>query len=448
MKKIGDINRKIKKGKARILTANQFVKLTEEKGISYAYKNVDIVTTATFAPMCSSGAILNFKQPEPPMRMEKIYLDGVNAYGGLAAADCYIGATEESNSQKTYGGAHVIEKLINNEKISLEVKSKGTDCYPLKELFRHISQDDLNDFFLFNPRNCYQNYAVATNSSEKTLYTYMGKLLPQYGNATFSTSGQMSPLLKDPELLTIKPGTKVFLGGGTGFIAYRGTQFSSKSQANSYGIPVFPSRTLALIGNAKKMSSSFIKAAYLKNYGVTLFVGVGIPIPVLSEEVAFHASRSNKQITTVIKDYGKEGKPVIGEIDYETLFKNQLILSSKKIPASSMSGIKMASLICEILADRIRNGSFLLSCYEDDFEYETNGIQLVNENCMQNLPCVECGLCIGYCNKGALVQVDSSIRFYKDKCDSCMLCDDVCPFGLLPYEVFDKERVYYGSKIL
>ena len=90
---IAEINEKVKSGKAVVMTAEEVVALVKERGVREAAKRVDVVTTGTFAPMCSSGAFLNFGHAEPLIRMCRVSLNDVSAYAGLAAVDCFIGAT-------------------------------------------------------------------------------------------------------------------------------------------------------------------------------------------------------------------------------------------------------------------------------------------------------------------------------------------------------------------
>ncbi|MDP3013214.1 MAG: homocysteine biosynthesis protein, partial [Candidatus Subteraquimicrobiales bacterium] len=273
-KTFAEINEKIKKGEAVVVTAEEIIDLVKEKGVKQVAKEVDVVTTATFSPMCSSGAFLNFGHSEPPIKMSKIWLNDVPAYAGLAAVDCYIGASELSESLGlSYGGANVIEDLITGKPVKLRAIGYPTDCYPRKEIETYITKDAINQAYLFNPRNAYQNYPVAVNSSEQTLYTYMGTLLPRLSNATFSSAGQLSPLLNDPYLRTIGIGTRVFLGGTAGFVAYEGTQHNPTRERTDKGIPFGAAASLALIGDLKKMSKEFMRAARFHNYGVTLFVG-------------------------------------------------------------------------------------------------------------------------------------------------------------------------------
>ncbi|MCI0522069.1 MAG: homocysteine biosynthesis protein, partial [Bacteroidales bacterium] len=184
---------------------------------------------------------------------------------------------------------------------------------------------------------------------------------PAFGNANFSTSGEMSPLLNDPEMRTIGIGTRIFFGGTTGYVAWHGTQFNTGKPVNKYGVPVGNSATLALIGDASKMSTRFIRAAYFEKYGVSMFVGVGIPIPVLDEDMARRVMVRNSQIETNIIDYGSPDHDILGRIDYNSLFSGEITLNGKKIRTAPLSSIKVARDIAEILREEITAGRFLLT---------------------------------------------------------------------------------------
>jgi uncharacterized protein (DUF39 family) len=293
--------------------------------------------------------------------MERLTLNGVPVFGGIAAVDAYIGATETAMPQDSYGGAHVIEELIAGKDVLLQATGKGTDCYPRTEIKTLVNKNTVNEFFMFNPRNAYQNYNVAVNSTSRTKYTYMGTLLPAYGNANFSTSGELSPLLNDPELRTIGIGTRIFFGGTTGYVAWNGTQFNTGKPLNEHGVPVGNSATLSLIGDARNMSTRFIKAAYFEKYGVTMFVGVGIPIPILDEDIARRVSVRNSQIETNIIDYGSGNFEKLGQVDYKKLFSGEITLNGKKIRTAPLSSVKVAREIAEILGREIAEGRFFLT---------------------------------------------------------------------------------------
>ncbi len=339
-----EINEKIRSGKAVVVTAEEIVDMVKEKGVEQVTKEVDVVTTATFGPMCSSGAFMNFGHSSPAMRMEKIKLNDVEAYGGLAAVDTYIGATQESDTEGyEYGGAHVICDLIDGKDVRLTSSAKGTDCYPRTEIDTMIGLEDMNEAYLYNPRNCYQNYAAAINTSNKRLFTYMGVLNPNSSVVTYSTSGTLSPLLNDPMYRTIGMGTRIFIGGTVGYVAWKGTQFKSGSARDENNLPKTPSGTLALIGDLKGMDTNYIKPAVYEKYGTSMFVGgVGIPIPLIDEDMTRQVAISNDEIYTSVFDYSvSEGaKPILAEPSYEELRSGKITIDGKEIKTASLSSLK------------------------------------------------------------------------------------------------------------
>ncbi len=363
-KSFEEINSKIEKGEALVLTAEEMSDFVDEHGEDKALEEVDVVTTATFGAMCSTGAFLNFGHADPPIRMGRVYLNDVLAYAGIAAVDAYIGATEESEKRGAeYGGAHVIEDLLNGEEVHLRATSKGTDCYPRKELDTYITLDDLNQAYMFNPRNCYQNYWVAVNSSNKIIYTYMGPLYGNYGNASYSSAGQLSPLLNDPYYKTIGVGSRIFLGGAQGYIAWEGTQHNPMRERTDNGIPVGGAGTLAVIGDLKEMSTEYIRAATITNYGVSMYVGIGIPIPILNKEMVRHTAVRDKDIYVFIIDYsgGSRDNPVLGRVSYEKLRSGEIILDNgRHVPTAPLSSLNKARKIADELKSWINRGEFFL----------------------------------------------------------------------------------------
>jgi L-aspartate semialdehyde sulfurtransferase len=356
-----EINKKLKQGEAVILTAEEVTRLAQHASPSEIAEKVDVVTTATFGAMCSSGAIINFGHASPPIRMEKIRLNGVPCYEGLAAVDSYIGATACDPENPTYGGAHVIQDLLEGKDVLLEAWGKGTDCYPRKYIRTKINIKTINEFTLFNPRNAYQNYDVAVNTTKRMIHTYMGTLLPNLRNATYSTSGELSPLINDPELRTIGIGTRIFLGGAQGFVIWNGTQFNTSLPKNESGIPVTSAATIAVIGNLKEMSPEYLQAVYYEKYGVSMFIGIGIPIPVLDEDMAQRVSIANSRIETSVLDYGTEGTPVLAQVSYEQLQSGFIKVQGTKIRTAPVSSLAKARKIAQELKEWLQKGAFEIS---------------------------------------------------------------------------------------
>ena len=375
-KTIAAINEKIKEGKAVIVTAEEIIDIVREKGTKKAAQEVDVVTTGTFGPMCSSSAYLNVGHTSPRMKLSggRVYLNDVQTYAGLAAVDILIGVNALPDDDPrnrihpgefNYGGGHVIEELVAGKDIRLEATAYGTDCYPRKELKTRINIKDINEAVLFNPRNAYQNYNVAVNLSDKTIYTYMGVLRPNLGSANYCSAGQLSPLLNDPTYQTIGLGTKIFLGGGTGFVAWQGTQHNPDVPRSDNGVPKRGAATLAVIGDLKQMDPRWLLGTSMLGYGCTLTVGIGVPIPILSEAILQHTTVTDADILAPVVDYSQaypQMKPdILGEVSYAQLKSGKIKVQGKQVPTSSMSSYPKAVEIANILKGWIQSGEFLLT---------------------------------------------------------------------------------------
>jgi len=375
-KTISEINRRIKDGEAVVVTAEEIIDIVGEKGPEKAAKEVDVVTTGTFGPMCSSGMFINIGHSKPRIKLGggRVTLNGVEAYAGLAAVDLYIGATalppdDPRNrafpGEFAYGGGHVIQDLVSRKDLELRAQAYGTDCYPRRDLHTLVNLDDINEAVLVNPRNCYQNYNVAVNTSDKTIYTYMGVLKPNLGNANYCSAGQLSPLLNDPLVRTIGIGTRIFLGGGVGYVYWQGTQHNPNVERTPRGVPRSPAATLAVAGDLKQMSPEFLVGTSFLGYGATLTVGLGIPIPILDAEMAQYAAVSDSDIVTKIVDYATsypQSTPGnLGEVDYATLRSGHIKVGGKKVPTASLSSYAKARKIALTLKKWIEEGRFLLS---------------------------------------------------------------------------------------
>jgi L-aspartate semialdehyde sulfurtransferase len=372
-KTFAEINRKIRTGEAVVVTAEEMIAITKDSGPVEAARKVDVVTTGTFGIMCSSGAFLNFGHSKPRMRANKVYINGVEAYAGIAAVDCYIGATQTREDDPLnkvfpgrfrYGGGHVIEDLVAGREVILQTRSYGTDCYPNRSCESRMTLKDFPDAVLLNPRNAYQNYNCAINLSKKTIYTYMGILRPEMMNASFSTSGQLSPLLNDPLYRTIGIGTRIFLGGGIGYVIGSGTQHDPRVKRSENGVVMGGAGTISVRGDLKGMSSKFLRGASLTGYGNSLNVGIGIPIPVLNEEMARFTSVSDAEIMVPIVDYGLDypagdGQP-LGYVTYAELRSGEIAIDGRTVVTAPLSSYSTALEIATTLKEWIASGKFLL----------------------------------------------------------------------------------------
>lgn len=368
-----EINDKIRSGDVVVVSAEEIIDIVKEHGPEAAAREVDIVTTGTFAPMCSSGAFINFGHATPGIKASKVWLNNVPAYGGVAAVDCYIGATELCEDDPlnkiwpgefSYGGGHVIEDLTAGKKVYLKAEGYGTSCYPGRFFEKRISLDTLPYAVLCNPRNGYQNYNCAVNLGKKTTYTYMGALKPRAGNANYCSAGQLSPLFNDPYYRTIGLGTRIFLGGGIGYVTWQGTQHNPGVERTEKGVPIRPSGTLFVMGDLKQMKPEWLIGASIQGYGSSLSVGLGIPIPLLNEEIAQYTAVTDEEIFTQVVDYGTDYPNGVsrsyGQVSYAELKSGTIIVEGEKVPTVPLSSMVKAREIAETLKKWIYEGTFLL----------------------------------------------------------------------------------------
>ena len=373
-KTVAEINRRIGQGKAVVLTAAEMVETVRRLGKVKAAKEVDVVATGTFSPMCSSGMLFNFGQEPPVIKAQKVRLNNIPAHAGLAAVDAYLGATElpkEDPLNKIhpgrfkYGGAHVIEDLLRGKAVRLWCEAYGTDCYPRRELEKDVTLAGLKYAALLNPRNCYQNYNVAVNLTSRIVYTYMGPLKPGARNANFATAGELSPLFNDPYLKTIGLGTRIFFGGGIGYVIGAGTQHDHRPKRSERGIPLSAAGTLMLKGDMKGMNPRYVRAVSILGYGVSMAVGVGIPIPILNEDMAFFTGVSDADIEMPIKDYGHDYPNGIGRtlgyVTYAACRSGEVLVNGKPTQAVPVTSLSMSLEVAQTLKSWIEQGKFLLT---------------------------------------------------------------------------------------
>ena len=368
-----EINDKIRSGDVVVVTAEEIIDIVKEEGPVEAARRVDVVTTGTFAPMCSSGAFINFGHTVPTIKASKVWLNNVPAYAGLAAVDCYIGVTEPSEDDPlnkvypgdfNYGGGHVLQDLVAGEKVHLQAEAYGTDCYPNRMVEKEISLQNLPHASLCNPRNGYQNYNCAVNLTDKTVYTYMGTLKPQAANANYCSAGQLSPLFNDPYYKTIGLGTRIFLGGTTGYVTWYGTQHNPSVPRTKKGIPIRPAGTMWVMGNLKKMSPKWIVGVSLQGYGCSLSLGLGIPIPILNEEIVGYTAVSDEELFAQIVDYGNDYPNGIskscGQVSYAELKSGSIKLRGEDVSTVPLSSLVRAREIADMLKRWISKGKFLI----------------------------------------------------------------------------------------
>ncbi|NJK36218.1 MAG: hypothetical protein HC919_15490, partial [Oscillatoriales cyanobacterium SM2_2_1] len=234
---------------------------------------------------------------------------------------------------------------------------------PRAGLISTITKDSINQFYLFNPRNLYQNFIVGVERGDRTLYTYLGPLQPRLGNAVYANPGAISPLWNDPDLLSIGIGTRIFLGGGIGYIAWEGTQHFPLQKRLDNRTPIGPAATLALIGDAKTMDAQWVRGCYFRNYGASLMLGVGIPIPVLTPQVLERAAVQDADIVAPVIDFSipRRVRPTFGLVTYAQLKSGSITIQGQTVRTAPLASISLSDQVALTLKEWIATGTFFLT---------------------------------------------------------------------------------------
>ena len=172
-------------------------------------------------------------------------------------------------------------------------------------------------------------------------------------------------MLNDPHYKTIGIGTRIFLGGGVGYVAWQGTQHNPNVLRGDNGVPRRGSGTLAVIGDLKQMKPEWLRGVSFLGYGATLMVGIGVPIPILSEEILRYTAVKDEEIFAAIVDYSEaypQMKPdILGEVSYAQLKSGKIAVQGRDVPTASLSSYAKAVEIAQTLKKWISQGEFPLT---------------------------------------------------------------------------------------
>jgi uncharacterized protein (DUF39 family) len=118
------------------------------------------------------------------------------------------------------------------------------------------------------------------------------------------------------------------------------------------------------MGDMKQMDPKWIAGVSFQGYGCSLAMGLGIPIPILNEEMATYAAVSDEDIFTQIIDYGHDYpngiSKSLGQVSYAELKSGEIKLNGETVPTVPLSSVFRAREIAETLKDWIKTGKFFL----------------------------------------------------------------------------------------
>jgi uncharacterized protein (DUF39 family) len=229
---------------------------------------------------------------------------------------------------------------------------------------RSLLLDALPNAVLCNPRNGYQNYNAAINTLKRTIYTYMGALKPKMGNVNYCSAGQLSPLFNDPYFKTIGLGTRIFLGGGIGYVTWNGTQHNPRVERAESGAPLRPAGTLWVMGDLKQMDPALVGGGFHPRIRLLACRGPRHSHSGFERRYGPYTAISDEAIFTQVVDYGtdypKGRSRSLAQVSYAQLRSGTIEVNGETVPTVPLSSMVRAREIADTLKSWIVEGTFQL----------------------------------------------------------------------------------------
>ena len=377
-KSIAEINERIAKGDAVVLTAQEVCDAVLD-GVDLTLKDVDVVTTATRAIMSGTYAVLSFSIGGPCSftRAEHAWINGVPASVGpcpnerLGIIDMMVFGTSRSKNKPDYGGGHLFRDLVDGSEIQVEVETEEG-----KSFTKAIKLEDIPYARIFSTRNAFKNYVAFVNPRKAPLSTIFSALdfPPNLTGATVSGCGQLNPIENDPNLETIGIGTRILINGAQGFVIGAGTR-SMVSRPNLMGL-----------ADMHKMNPEYM-GGFMTSAGPECISSWAVPIPVLSESILENIKKLDRDILLPIMDVNV--RQTICRTSYEDIW-SETDLETKFDPSKCVNCISCTvEPVCPMRA----------------ITFEGDRVKRDKERCFN------CGLCIAQCVGGAFIGCLGAIKF-------------------------------------
>jgi putative methanogenesis marker 16 metalloprotein len=286
-KTISEINEKLLKGEAVVMTAMEFKKEVRS-GYKFKVSDVDVVTTATRGLMSGTSAMVVIPVSGKAVfrQADKIRLNGVPCLPGMGPAegagtvDAVIYGTAESvDYEGRYGGGHLLRDIVAGKEIHAEILTDEG-----KTITTLFTIDDLTFARIYSFRNAFQNYYSFANIKNHTSYRenmrsiFSCRPLPLMRGLSCAGSGELNPLENDPYSRVLRAGMKILVNKAPGVVIGYGTRSSPRM------------RNLSLAADMFGMDPEYM-GGFITSGGVEVINSIAVPFPVLSQGVLDDLSR-------------------------------------------------------------------------------------------------------------------------------------------------------------
>lgn len=307
---IDEINEKLKKQKAVVVTADEFKRMVRsDKKLDH----VDVVTTATMGIMSGTAALLSipFAVRGRFERAKKVWLNGMLAYPGpcpnerLGMVDVIVYGTAYANSR--YGGGHLLRELVEGKEILLKIET--TEGEHVETSF---TLNDLEFARIMGTRVGFKNYMALVNLKDDKVRTIFSvtSLKGPLKEATVCGCGEINPLQNDPDLRTVGIGTRILVNGARGYVIGSGTRSTAQKP------------NLSVVADMKGMRPEFM-GGFNTSAGPECITSIAVPIPVLDEDILEQLKVMDEDIPLPIGEI--HSREVFAEDNYARVWQNSTL---------------------------------------------------------------------------------------------------------------------------
>ena len=389
---IEEINKRVKSGKATVLTADELKKILE-KGEKVHWSEVDVVTSATCGLMSGTICVLSFPVSGQGefTRAEEVLLNGITAFPGpcpnerLGVIDLIVYGTEHSRFDDKYGGGHLFKDIVSGKSIEVQVKSKDG-----KKIDRTITKKEIAYAKLQGTRHCFKNYIGMINKSKKPVSSifHVFPIQGPYKELSVCGCGAVNPLAMDPKLEVIGLGTKILINDAVGYITGLGTRASPEKP------------NLAGFADLLEMDPYFM-GGFLTAEGPEVINSWAIPIPILNPKIFDNGCILDSQESLPVADIS-DRIPFI-KTDYGKVWQGTdlTVKFNSKTCSAKHRECKAEGLI--------KNGKCPVERICPVTAFKTEGAKLDRKLCFN------CGACVQVCKAGCFkmnmgeVEIDNHV---------------------------------------